>query len=316
MALKISKITAAKILISFGLLTWLLMTQIDYSKLGNIFIKVDIGLLFVVLLIRIIGYFVSALRWQKMLQCQGVVVKLMPLYYSYIVSTFFNLFLPTNVGGDVIRASDLRLANNSFYASAATVVVERFLGISTLFLFALIASLARLSQAQQIHTIWIGISLGFFVLMSFVFIIYTRYATFFIKLIPNRKLSEKINYGWQEFRNSAMPLLKNTRANIWGISYSILLQLLVIVQFYIIGKALDFKVPMLDYFFLMPIQLVLLMLPTINGIGLRDGSNIILFGLYGISSTDAVAFGFIDFGMMILFGIMGWIRFITRRKEA
>ena len=84
------------------------------------------------------------------------------------------------------------------------------------------------------------------------------------------------------------------------------------LHFWLIGEALGYGIPLLDYFFLIPVQLVILMLPTINGIGLREVSSIVLFGFYGIMSTEAAMFGFIDLAMMLIIGFIGWLRFISR----
>ena len=67
-------------------------------------------------------------------------------------------------------------------------------------------------------------------------------------------------------------------------------------SFLAICEALGFEVPLVDYFFLIPIQFFILMLPSTNGIGLREVSNIFLFRSYGISSNLAVAFWSFGFG--------------------
>jgi len=57
------------------------------------------------------------------------------------------------------------------------------------------------------------------------------------------------------------------------------------------------------------------MLPSINGIGLREASSIVLFGYYGIAATDAATFGFVDLAMMLVLGSAGWLRFISRGSK-
>ena len=78
--------------------------------------------------------------------------------------------------------------------------------------------------------------------------------------------------------------------------------------------ALGFSVPFLDYFFLIPIQHVLLMLPAINGLGIRESANIILLGHYGISASEAAAFSMLDLGMLLIVAVVGWLRFLMRRS--
>ena len=47
-------------------------------------------------------------RWRVLLTAQGYPAPLRRLTASYLVATFFNNFLPSNVGGDVVRVRDGR----------------------------------------------------------------------------------------------------------------------------------------------------------------------------------------------------------------
>ena len=49
---------------------------------------------------------ISTWRWRVLLQAQGYRAPLRHLSGSYLVATFFNNFLPSNIGGDVIRVRD------------------------------------------------------------------------------------------------------------------------------------------------------------------------------------------------------------------
>jgi len=303
-----------KVLITGALISWVLIFKVNWQEWGAVLAKTNLWLLILAFLLHVNGFLFSALRWQKLLKSQGIAVNLFPLIDSYVVSSFFNVFMPTRIGGDVIRVSDLKGAFHSITKSASSVVIERFLGISILFLFAFIASLVRLPLAQEIPAIWVGLCIGVLGMVLFLSVIYFDFITRFIRLIPSLKIHEKLIAIWQKFRNSAIGLLSDKEALAWGLGYSFLLQINVIVHFWIIGMALEFNVLLLDYFFLIPIQLVILMLPSINGLGLREASSIILFGYYGISATQAATFSLIDLIMMLMIGFVGWMRFLGRGK--
>src|SRR3546814_247001 len=99
-----------------------------------------------------------------------------------------------------------------------------------------------------------------------------------------------------------------------GLGYSLLLQILVVLNAWLIGLSLSFEIPFLDYFFLVPVQLIVLMLPTINGLGLREASSVLLFGLYGVSATEAVTFSFLELLLSMLLFMAGWVRLVRRRS--
>ncbi len=303
-----------KISLSGSLVAWIFIRQVNLSELIDVMARVELWLLLLAFGMHSLGFLFSALRWQKMLKSQGVHVKLLPLIDSYLVGSFFNVFMPTRIGGDVVRVSDLRRATASISRSASSVFVERFLGISVLLAFALFASLFRLPLAQEIPAIWIGIGIGVFGLAVLLSALYSQFVGRLMWLIPLPKLQKKILGVWQTFRENVLLLLSQREPLLWGLWYSFLLQVNVVVHFWIIGEALDFGIPLLDYFFLIPVQLVILMLPTINGIGVREASSIVLFGFYGIVATEAATFGLIDLAMMLLVGLIGCFRFLSRRS--
>ncbi|MGD2175364.1 MAG: lysylphosphatidylglycerol synthase transmembrane domain-containing protein, partial [Candidatus Brocadiaceae bacterium] len=60
---------------------------------------------------------------------------------AYLVGAFFNNFLPTNVGGDVVKVSMLATAGGRWSAATAAVFVERASGVVALYCLALVAVL-------------------------------------------------------------------------------------------------------------------------------------------------------------------------------
>ncbi|MBW2662685.1 MAG: flippase-like domain-containing protein [Deltaproteobacteria bacterium] len=303
-----------KTAISCGLITWVLVYQVKFSELLGVVEMANIWLLLLAFGMHLPGFFFSGLRWQRLLKSQMVHVKLLSLIDSYLVGSFFNVFMPTRIGGDVARVSDLRQATKSISRSASSVFVERFLGMSVLLSFALCASLIQLPLAKQIPAIWIGLSVAVLGLVLLLLAVFTQFISLFIRFIPLEKLRNKMLIEWKVFRDNTVWLLSRRKALAWGLWYSILLQLNVVIHFWVIGEALGFNIALLNYFFLIPIQLVILMLPSINGIGLREASSIVLFGFYGIGASQAAAFAFVDLAMMLAIGLIGWVRFLARRS--
>ena len=85
-----------KLVISGGLISWVLIYKINWLDFRTIMQQTNIWLLIIAFLLHFSGFWFSALRWQKLLEMQGVKVKLWPLIDSYLVSSFFNIFMPIN----------------------------------------------------------------------------------------------------------------------------------------------------------------------------------------------------------------------------
>ena len=90
----------------------------------------------------------STWRWQLLLSAQGYPAPLRDLSASYLVATFFNNFLPSNIGGDVVRVRDSSRLTGSVVTSLAVVAVDRIVGLGALYALAAVAYLLGGPQAR------------------------------------------------------------------------------------------------------------------------------------------------------------------------
>src|SRR5207249_5211049 len=90
---------------------------------------VDLGILVAAFGLYLLAITAGAYKWGILLAAQGIRV---PLYYLLrytFVGLFFGNFLPSNVGGDVVRAYDLARFTERKAVSSASVVVDRLTGL-------------------------------------------------------------------------------------------------------------------------------------------------------------------------------------------
>ncbi len=107
--------------------TWQSLRQAQLSYLG------------VALVLALISIVVRAYRWQILLNALGMRISLLRLTALYFIGTFFNNFLPTGVGGDVVRVYELAQESKRPAAAVGTGLVDRAAGLLVLFLIALLA---------------------------------------------------------------------------------------------------------------------------------------------------------------------------------
>jgi hypothetical protein len=56
------------------------------------------------------------------------------------------------------------------------------------------------------------------------------------------------------------------------------------------------------------------MLPvTINGLGIREGAYVAIFAYYGLSSSAAISYSFIDLAYSLVIGAVGAVLYLTRK---
>lgn len=98
------------------------------------------------------GLVLSALRWKILLAAAGVAVPLARAARLYFVGYFFNLLLPTTVGGDVIRAAGIG-RGAPLPLVAGSIVIERILGFGCLLAIGITASVLRSDLAAVRNTL-------------------------------------------------------------------------------------------------------------------------------------------------------------------
>jgi len=261
-----------------------------------------------------LGILISAYRWQILIRAQGDEVPLGYLAKSYLVGTFFNNFLPTRFGGDIVRIWDGSRYSESLIKSSAIVVVERLTGVIVLLLFAFAASLTRLEMARQIPYIWGALLLGFLGLTA-VFLFFSPMSEKLLGLIPSKGALKKIQDKILEFRKVALVYRTKKKAFFWALFWALLLQLNVILHYWLAGKAFALPIPFLDYFIFIPLILIILTIPiSIGGLGPRELIYTQVFFFYGIAGAVAVSFSLVaDFAFTLIIGLIGAVVYITRK---
>src|SRR2546422_341699 len=137
-SMKRGALLAAKVGVSLALLIYLFSTT-DLAALESRVRSGDV-LLFATAVALYAGMLaLSTWRWRLLLHALGFSPRLRDLTSSYLVATFFNNFLPSNIGGDVVRVRDGSRLTGSTAASLAVVAVDRILGLAPLYLLALLA---------------------------------------------------------------------------------------------------------------------------------------------------------------------------------
>lgn len=181
-------------------------------------------------------------------------------------------------------------------------------------MFAFAVSVSRLQMAQRLPVIWISLLVGLLgLLMALLF--FTPFAQVLLKKIPERGVLTKIKAKMWEFRQIVLVYKQKKGAFFRALFWAFLLQINVILHYWLAGKAFDLGIPILDYFIFIPVILLILTIPlTISGLGLREVLFIEIFKTYGIASYVAISFSLTaDFAFTLIIGIIGGIIFITRK---
>lgn len=217
----------------------------------------------------------SAWRWGVLLDAQRVRLRRRTLGKSFLVATFFNNFLPSNIGGDVVRVTDTAGAAGSKTLAATVVLVDRGLGVLALGLVAAAgATLARAGGPVAASVLWAAMLVAVAIAVPLV----ARPSAVATLLAPIKRLHpswieerlERLTRALERFRERPAALVA-------GFIGAIAVQALFVLFYAAIARALAVPIRVADLAVVVPASFLVQMLPiSLNGLGVREAT----FGLY------------------------------------
>lgn len=133
-----------KVAIGLGLLYILFRRLNDPAQLWRQIVNADKSRLMLGALCYASAVALSAIKWGILLRAIGINVAWPRLLAYQWVAEFFNNFLPAQVGGDVMRGYALASDTRRTADAAASVLIDRFIGMMVFMLAAALASTAML----------------------------------------------------------------------------------------------------------------------------------------------------------------------------
>jgi uncharacterized protein (TIRG00374 family) len=308
--------TILKAAVSLGLLGYLIYLA-DPIKILEVLDQVwyENGIIYlsIAAVLFLISLVVLSFRWQILVSGYGLKIPTLTLFKYYLIGLFFNNFLPTGIGGDVLRIYNLIQSSGDRTISFASVMTERLLGISSTLILALISILILREEFRT--------NLILFIVLGMILLVILFFAIAFSKKLaaPIEKLTVKLTIfrlgdRIQKFLDAIRFYSDSKIVYIKILTVSLIGQILIIVKAYCLALALGIEVNLIYMFLVVPITIILSMLPSINGIGFRDGGYVILLAKIGVSKAEALSLSFLTLFIPILISISGGILFMLQKK--
>ena len=298
-------ILLSKIFISCILLIYL-FNKIDITTILTAMKSAKLHMLILPFFLIAVGFLLSALRWQILLNAQNIRISLWKLAKYYLEGSFFNNFLPTTIGGDIFRTYEVSKLSSSISQSFAIILVERLTGIFALIVYAFLGLQFGYSKFGNIHLVWV-VGVVFLVILIILVVgvgfqggrkIENTNTNLFSKA---KGMINKIFYTLYFYKDKKKVLFK-------ALLLAFILQFNVIIFFYIISYSLDIKPPFYYFLIIIPLIHVILMFPvSINGIGIRENAFIFFLTKIGICAATSVALSWLAFAMVLIYAVFGGI---------
>jgi len=295
-----------------GLLLGVILWNVDLQRVFDAMSRTDLRLFLVASSFHVGGVAIRALRWRGLLAARGCTVSLGTLSHIILVGNFANNFLPTSFGGDAYRGLAVGKPCGGLSLGMTSVVVDRLLGLLALLGLASLALGIGVGEEVATGPIWIVLAGGGAAILVPIALLRRGRWIRLIQAIPARGLRGRV----ERFGAALANYGSERRALIVGFLWSVALQAIIILQFYIFALALGLDLSLVVFAVFIPVILVLLMLPiSVGGLGVREGLFVVFFSTVAVSAAQALALSLLFFVSGLTMSLYGGYLFMISHGE-
>jgi hypothetical protein len=243
-------------------------------------------------------------------------VRTRALFTSYLVASFFNNFLPSNIGGDVVRIRDTVGPAGSKTLATTVVLFDRAIGLMGVVLMAAIgASVASGGPAAALPVwpswLWAGFLLATVVAAPAVIApagvgrLLQPLTVFHPEWVGDR--ITKITGTLERFRDRPSSLLG-------GFAGALTVQAMMVLFYAAVARSFNIPVTTWHLAVVVPVSFVVQMLPvSVNGFGVREATFSFYFTRIGLPIGSAIALSLGAQALIMLFSLTGAGCYVARR---
>jgi uncharacterized membrane protein YbhN (UPF0104 family) len=292
-----------------GLLAW----RTNWHQVAESFAHLRWGLWLLAALLYALMQVVSSMRWQWLARPLGFGEPLRRFLAFYYIGMFFNLALPTSVGGDVVRAWYLAGGPGRRLDAFLSVFVERLSGLLVLLAIACTAAaVCPLALPWWVPwSVW-GLTAAGLVAVP---------ALLALALLPcpaarlQGPHARLVRFAGQLVAAGRL-YLRHPRLLLGATLLSGIVQAGNIGIVWLIGLAVGARVPAVYYWIVVPLVTILTLLPvSLNGMGIREGAMVTLLAPLGVGSGTALSLAFLWFAAVSAVSLTGVVFYLAGGRQ-
>ncbi len=243
-------------------------------------------------------HLVGVVKWRLVMNAGGAGLPLGAALRGYYVGLFANNFLPSLVGGDVVRAATaMKRARNATGVLLGS-VVDRMLDIIGL---ATLSGVAALTYTASVgprvrQMIWLSAALAAALTIGLVVL---------VLFVPRFQAFSRLR-AWQKVQAALRAVSAAPGAVLSAYLLGLALQASLVVLTWWLGRLLGYSIPLHAWLVVWPLAKVASVMPlTQGGIGVREAAQAVLFAPLGVAAAQAVAVGLAFEVLTLLGGLPG-----------
>lgn len=263
-------------------------------------------------LLVLIDRALMAYRWMLLLRAltPGSRPPFRDVLRIFFVSTFVGAFLPS-VAGDVYRAFSLSRLHVSGVESAASVIMDRALGVLSMVIVAVVA-LAFAHEMLEVPGVMLTVGLAAAGCAVGAAGIYSERAASIGRQVGGRLPGTKLKALSNGLIDATRRYARHHGDVTTVLVASIAVQAIRVLQAACLGAALGLAVPLTAYFVFIPLVVIVMQIPiTVSGLGTSQAMFDLLFTRVGVPSAEAVALSILFLALAIVGALPGALLYAT-----
>lgn len=263
--------------------------------------------------VYIVAQILSAIRWQWLSRPLGFAAPLRTYINGYFIGMFFNLLLPTSIGGDAMRAIVLNDGRERKMPALLSVILDRLSGLLVLLALACVAALVCPTPLPAWMLLAVGGAAGLAVLGLATLPLATR---LLLRIEGRRPMAARAR-RFADTLTSALAIFRRRPGLVAAATgLSILIQLSGVAQVALIGWSIGADVPLGVYAVAVPMVALLTLLPvSLNGMGVREAGMVLFLQPAGVDAGHAVTLAFLWFCSQMVAGLAGAAVYLVGRAK-
>ena len=293
---------AIRIAVSLAIVVYILV-DVDHGDLAAALGRVRLGPFVGALLLYLAGQLMSSYKWWLLGTSVGLDRPLADYTRFYFIGMFFNLFGPSTLGGDVVRAlylADGRQPGLSFNS----VVFDRASGLALLMAMGAVGLLVF----PQYHFPW-PLTAGV-VVAGTVLVLGWWTCPRLVRLLPER------NRIRRQVEDELAPFWRDRRMLLKISVVSIAFHLTQVTAQWVLARAAGAALPFSYCLIFHPMISVMTALPlSVGGFGVREGGYLYFLTRIDVDDSIAVTAGLLWFAVTAVAGLLGGALFVASGAE-
>jgi glycosyltransferase 2 family protein len=262
----------------------------------KVFLEINPWLFIAAILVFIISQVIIGFRWWLLLRTQAVHIDLKAAVRLNLLGVFYSNFMPSSVGGDLLRAWYVTKHTHRKFVAVLSVFVDRIIGMFSIACMAvggwmifmrkqtLSLGLHDLPSIAKYKNILLAFAAAVFLIAA---IILKNPQNRKILFSATQKIKAHIKHAIETSFDAFWMYCKSPLAILWAFLLTIILQSAVVVSMYLIADKMGMNVSIKYFFVFFPVSWVLGAVPlTPGGAVLVEGSLVLLFTQFAHSSIE------------------------------